>query len=59
MPKYLVPINFFGTIEAKNSEEAWQKVYDGLSDSCGEFETAMTKIGMTKTEHLHEEPEKD
>lgn len=59
MPKYVVPINFFGTIEAKSLEEAWQKVYDGLSDVCGEFETAMEKLGMTKIEHLHEEPEKD
>jgi hypothetical protein len=59
MPKYVVPINFFGTIQAKSSEEAWKKVYEGLSDSCGEFEVAMEKIGMTDTDHLHEEPEED
>jgi hypothetical protein len=59
MPKYVVPINFFGSVKAKNAEEAFQKVYDGLSDSCGEFEIAMEKIGMTEVEHYHEEPEKE
>jgi hypothetical protein len=57
MPKYTVPINFWGTIEAEDAEQAWQKVYDGLSDACGAYETAMEQLGMTKVEHLHEELE--
>jgi len=57
MPKYVVPIEFYGTITAKDAGEAWQKVYDGLSDACGAFETAMEKLGMTKIEHSHEEPD--
>jgi len=55
MPKYIVPITFYGTIEAENADEAWQKVYDGLSNACGVFENAMVELGMTKTEHTHEE----
>jgi hypothetical protein len=55
MPKYIVPINFWGTIEAKDADEAWGKVYKGLSDTCGAFENAMVALGMEKTEHTHEE----
>jgi hypothetical protein len=57
MPKYIVPITFYGTIEAESAEKALDTVYEGLSDACGAYETAMTAIGMTNTEHLHEEPD--
>jgi hypothetical protein len=57
MPKYIVPITFYGTITANNAQEALDKVYDGLSDACGAYEDAMMLLGMTDTEHLHEEPE--
>jgi hypothetical protein len=59
MPKYIVPINFWGTIEAKNADEAWDKVYKALSDACGMFEDSMLEVGMTKVEHTHEEVELD
>ena len=59
MPKYSVPINFWGTIEAESAEQAWQIVYDGLSVKCGVFENTMVAIGMTDTEHLHDEVELD
>jgi hypothetical protein len=55
MPKYIVPIDFYGVIEAHTAEQAWKKVYEGLSDACGSFETAMVALGMTDVEHLHEE----
>jgi len=57
MPKYSVPITFWGTIEAENADEAWQIVSDGLSIKCGVFENTMVAIGMTDTEHLHDEVE--
>lgn len=59
MTKYVVSVTFTGKIEAKDAEDAWGKAYEGLSNACGEFETAMDEIGMTKVEHWHEEPMED
>ena len=55
MPKYIVPITFYGTIEGDDHEQAWDKVYEGLSKNCGAFESAMLALGMTKVEHTHDE----
>ena len=57
MPKYIVPINFWGTIEANSVEEAFDKVYSEVN--CEAFESELKACGLTKVEHYHEEPEED
>lgn len=55
MAEYIVPITFYGTIEAESAEQAWDKVYKGLSNACGAYESVMIATGMTNVEHTHDE----
>lgn len=57
MAKYVVPINFWGTIEADSAEDAFAKVYS-LVD-CDAFEDELTNAGLADVNHLHEEPEEE
>lgn len=55
MPKYIVPINFWGTIEADSAEEAFDKIYAEVD--CESFEKELKLAGLTDIDHLHEEVE--
>jgi hypothetical protein len=57
MPKYIVPINFWGTIEADSAEDAFQKVIENTD--CEAFEDALAKVGLTDIQHYHEEVEEE
>ena len=55
MAKYTVSVTFWGTIEAKDAEEAFEKVMDDAD--CEAFEDSLEKCGLTDIKHEHEEPE--
>jgi len=55
MAKYVVPISFWGTIEADSEEDAFNKVYTTVN--CDEFEAELKACGLTDVEHNHDEVE--
>jgi hypothetical protein len=57
MAKYVVPINFWVTVEADSSLDAFNKVYTAVD--CDAFEDELTNAGFTNVNHIHEEPEEE
>lgn len=55
MAKYIIPINFWGTIEADSAEDAFAKGYSAVD--CDAFEEELTNAGFTNVNHIHDEPE--
>ena len=57
MTTYVIPISFWGTVEADSAEEAYAKVYHTVN--CDAFEEELTNAGLTNVNHTHDEPEED
>ena len=54
MTKYVVPIEFWGVVEADSLDEAFDKVYRAVD--CDSIEAELTKAGLVDVEHHHQEP---